>query len=196
MRVVQYLDASACRCVILCGCYLKLRIVRKLTAHLYQTLAERFLSNNHPAVIVLNSTRHNLRCGSTASVNENRQRQFSVNGRVQGFIAKIVFRNLSLGADNLLAFRNENVSHVDSLHQQASGIPAKVEDYGFCTLSFQLNQSGLDFLAGIGCEIGKLYVPYIRCHHIVVGDVAYFDLLTLKREFYKVLFSESFYRKV
>ena len=160
VAVVDGLDASSARRVILGRGDLELAIVRKRSHALHQTLAISPGSENRGPVEVLEGSGDNFRRGCRARIHQDDNWNLRIHRlpHCPEYLLRMVL--IALGGNHDRALGHEERDNVDSLLEKAAAIAAKVKDEFLHSLSLQfqvciadilgnpLGEAGLENVAG------------------------------------------------
>ena len=128
MAVVDSLDTSSARSIIL-GCrHLKLPVIRKRTHTLDKSLSVGPAAQNGCTVQVLECTGNNLGRRSSAGVHKDNYRNLSINRLCDSTILTLRIVRISFRRHYERALRHKQGDDIDSLAHKTATISAKVQD--------------------------------------------------------------------
>src|ERR1700733_7147091 len=134
-------------------------VLRQRIHGLYQAFAKRDFTHDQSAIVVLNRSRDDLRCGRGQAVNQHDQRIVLAPVAVLRYVT-LLCRSAAVMRNDELVFLQELVGHTHAFAQQAAGIAAQIKNQ---TLEIaKLIESLRDFLFRGLVEPGHVQVADAR----------------------------------
>ena len=138
--------------------------------NLHESLAETVLAHNQRAVVILQSTRDNLRGRSCAAIDEDDERRL-VRRVVVGDDRIGATANAPLLRQNQLAVAEECPRHADGLLDQPAAVAAQIQNQHLHVLAAQALQSRAKLVARREIKAaGQGYVTDTRLNHVGFGN--------------------------
>ena len=169
-RVIDGLDATSARSVILRGCHLQLTVERKRPDALDKAFAESPLAHDGRPVIILKRACDYFGRRGGRPVYQHHHRSLRVN-RVQGGLEADFLPAAAFLGYNRGSLRNKHRNYAHSLLQQASAIAPEVQDQKFHTLVLESCNCLAHSLGHILRKTGLEYVACRVIYHTCIFNV-------------------------
>ena len=144
---------------------------------LHQTFPETATTHNCAAVIILNSSRENLRCRSRPFIDKHYNFVFLEVALTIG--VHIMTRRISsFCINNFCIFGKELIHHLTAHLHIAAAIAPEIEQIAFSTLRLEPYQSCEELIIGVGTEIIDFDITGFCILHILSNDAVKRDVVT------------------